>query len=164
MRIVPLSEAPAARPQLARWFAAEWPNWYGPGGKGDAAADLAAAAESRDSLPFGLVAVDDAGAALGTATLKADGAGCERGAGPWLGALLVGAAHRGKGIAGALVAATEAEGRRLGFAAIYCAVTPSRTLLRRCGWEFAGTAGSFGQPLAIYCRRLADAEGGLPTG
>ena len=162
MRIVALIDAPSARPVLARWFKAEWPSWCGPGGRADSGADLAAAAASRDLLPFGLVALDDGGAVLGTATLKADGAGSETGAGPWLGALLVGEAHRGKGVATALVAAVEGEARRLGFADIYAAVIPARTLLRHCGWEFAGTAGSFGQPLAIYHRRLGAAP--LPEG
>lgn len=154
MRVVPLIEAPSARPVLARWFVAEWPSWYGPGGPGDAQTDLAAAARCRDSLPFGLVALDPGGGVLGTATLKADGAGSENGAGPWLGALLVGEAHRRKGVATALVAAAEQEARRLGFADLYAAVIPARTLLRRLGWEFVGSAGSFGRPLAIYCRRL----------
>ena len=160
MRIVPLIEAPSARPVLARWFVAEWPSWYGPGGPGDAQADLAAAARCHDALPIGLVALDPAGGVLGTATLKADGAGSETGVGPWLGALLVGEAYRRKGVATALVGAAEGHARRLGFAELYAAVIPARTLLRRAGWEYAGSAGSFGRPLAIYCRRLDAADAG----
>lgn len=154
MVVVPLVDAPAARSILARWFVAAWPSWYGPGGRGDAQADLAAAARCRMTLPVGLVALDEDGTVLGTATIKADGAGSETGVGPWLGALLVGEAHRGHGVGAALVAAAEAEARRLGFPDLYASVIPTRTLLSRAGWEFAGSAGSFGRPLAIWRRRL----------
>ena len=64
MRVVPLIEAPAARPVLVRWYVAEWPSWYGPGGRGDARADLAAASHCRDSLPLALVALDATDALL----------------------------------------------------------------------------------------------------
>lgn len=74
LRIVHLLEAPDAIPVLKRWFVAEWGPWYGPGGAGDAGADLAAC-RSRDELPIGLVALDPDKRVLGTAALKAVSAG-----------------------------------------------------------------------------------------
>jgi hypothetical protein len=60
----------AAAP-LAAAFEREWPRWYGPGGEGNAAADLAAYANSEGALPVGVVALSADGDPIGTAALKA---------------------------------------------------------------------------------------------
>ena len=88
-RIVQLADAPDALPTLARWFVAEWAPYYGPGGPGDATADLEGC-RNRDALPIALVALDDDGAVVGTAALKAESVGSEQAAGPWLAAFVVG--------------------------------------------------------------------------
>lgn len=152
-RIVHLADAPDAASTLARWFVAEWKTWYGPGGAGDADADLAAC-ESRDRLPLCLVALDAGGRVLGSAALKTDSAGSELGVGPWLAALLVGPEHRRRGVGSALIAAVEAEARRLGFPAVYISTDTAESLLRRHGWQPVGSTSTLRGPATVYRRRL----------
>ena len=64
-----LIDAPNAAPALARWFVDEWTPWYGYDGPGDAVADLAACTDP-DAIPLCLVALDDSGGVLGTASLR----------------------------------------------------------------------------------------------
>ena len=149
LRIVHLAEAPEAAPTLARWFVAEWAPWYGPGGAGDAEADLAAC-RSREALPICLVALSDGGDVLGTAALKTDSVGSELGVGPWLAAILVGPAHRRRGVGSALVAAIEGEAARLGFAAIYTSTDAAAAMLERRGWQAFGTTRSLRGPITVY--------------
>ena len=93
-----------AIPVIAVWFADEWAPFYGPGGPGDAAADLGASC-NRDSLPLALVALDSKVRAVGTASLKAQSPlGTERYPGPWLAAMIVEPSRRGAGIGAALPA------------------------------------------------------------
>jgi len=136
----------------ARWYVAAWAPWYGPGGQGDAAADLAACG-ADDALPLCLVALDADGTVLGTAALRADSVGREHGPGPWLAALLVDEARRGQGIGTALVAATEDAARRLGFTALYVSTDTTHGLFRRRGWQAVGDSASLRGAVTVY--RLA---------
>ena len=154
-RIVHLIEAPEAAVTLARWFVDEWTPYYGPDGPGDAARDLAAC-DSRDALPICLVALDADGTVLGTATLKTESVGSELGVGPWLGGLLVGPAHRGRGVGTALVAAIEAEARRLGVPALYTSTDTAEAMLERRGWTRFGRADSLRGETAVYRKDLRD--------
>ena len=155
IRIVALADAPAAAAVLADWFIEDWTPWYGPGGDGDAAADLAACCR-RDALPLALVALDRDGAVLGTAALKAEPVADEPGPGPWLAALLVGPDHHGRGIATKLVAAIEAEARRLGYREIYTSTNAADRIIAGRGWQAVDTAGSLRGPLTVYRRVLVD--------
>lgn len=89
LRICLLADASFAIPVLSRWFVEEWTPWYGPGGNGDATADLQGCCH-RDRLPLAVVALDDSDRVLGTAALKNESLGSELGYGPWLAAVLVG--------------------------------------------------------------------------
>ncbi len=149
LRIVHLTDVPDAASTLVDWFVAEWEPWYGPGGAGDAAADLAAC-RGRDDLPVCLVAVDGQGDVLGTAALKDESVGSERADGPWLAALLVGEAFRGKGVGTVLVAAIEDEARRLGFDEIFCSADASAPILERRGWEAFAATESLRGTISIY--------------
>lgn len=151
--IVHLVDLPQAAATLERWFIEEWTPWYGPGGHGDAAADLAACA-SRDTLPICLVAVDAKGEPLGTAALKAESVGSDCAPGPWLAALLVARAYRERGVATALVAAIEAEARRLGFGAIYTSTDGAADIVQRQGWHACGEAASLRGTITIFRRDL----------
>ncbi|MFQ5955865.1 MAG: GNAT family N-acetyltransferase [Kiloniellales bacterium] len=148
-RIVHLTEAAEVTPTLVRWFIDAWTPWYGPDGEGDAEQDLAAC-HSRDSLPICLVALGPDGEPLGTAALKSESAGSELGVGPWLAALLVGPVHRGRGVGTALIAAIEAEARRLGFPAIYVSTNVAEGLFRRRGWQPFATTSSLWGPVTVY--------------
>ena len=155
MRIVHLVDAPEALPALVQWFIEEWAPWYGPGGDGDAEADLAAC-DSRDALPICLVALDGEGGVLGTASLRAESVGAELAPGPWLAAILVGKAHQGRAIGTALAAAIEDEARRLGFAAIYTSTDAAEGIMQRRGWQRIGTTMSLRGDVAVFRRRVLD--------
>lgn len=153
-RIVHLIDAPDAAPILARWFVHEWTPWYGPGGNGDAEADLAACRDP-DALPVCLVALNADGEPLGTAALKPESVGSELAAGPWLAALLVGPNHRGNGIGTALVAAIEAEAHRLGFEAVYTSTDAAEGIMARRGWRAIGKTASLRGSIAVFRQQLA---------
>lgn len=152
-KIVHLADLPQAAATLERWFIEEWTPWYGPDGQGDAAADLAACA-GRDSLPICLVALDAGGEVYGTVALKAESVGSDGAPGPWLAALLVGRPYRGRGVATALVAAIEAEARRLGFGAIYTSTDNAAAIMRRQGWQACGETESLRGTVGIFRRDL----------
>lgn len=158
LRIVHLLDVPDAAPVLTRWFVAEWGPWYGPGGAGDAGADLAAC-RSRDELPLCLVALNPDDTVLGTAALKAVSAGAELGVGPWLAAFLVGPDFRGCGVGTALVAGIEDEARRLGLDAIYVSAGAAESILVRRGWQEFGSTETLRGPVTVYRRGLLDERG-----
>ncbi len=143
---MPLVAAPGARTGLARLMRAAWPDWYGPGGQGEAGADLLD--RSREAgLPWGVAALEG-DVAVGTAALAATSHGAEPGEGPWLVGLVVAPARRGRGIGSALVAACEAQARAEGRAErgargrgragerprLLATTEAARALLLRRGW------------------------------
>ncbi|MBT5413254.1 MAG: GNAT family N-acetyltransferase [Rhodospirillaceae bacterium] len=149
-KIVPLTDASGAMAvELAHRYEAEWFPYYGPEGPGDAAADMATY-RSDDGLPRCLVALDAASHFLGTAALKSDSLGAEIAPGPWLAALLVAPERRGQGVGRALVAAVEAEARRLGYSALYASTDSARSILIRRGWARIGETGSLRGPIEVF--------------
>ena len=149
IRVVHLFDVPELAATLEDWFIHEWAPWYGPGGQGDAHADLAAC-HDRNALPICLVALNVEGEPLGTAALKAQSAGSELGVGPWLAAVLVHREHREKGVGSLLVEAIENEAERLGFDAIYTSTDVAMAILERRGWRPFGRTGSIRGPLTVY--------------
>ena len=87
-----------------------------------------------DRVPIVLVALDNAGALVGTASLLFDDLeGDPRN--PWLASVFVPAEQRGKGIASALVTAIEAAARRLGYPMLYLFTTSAARLYAGLGWR-----------------------------
>jgi len=150
--VEPLALHVAALPELCRLFEAEWPAWYGAGGRGDAAADLAAYASSA-GLPFGVVALQD-GAVCGMAALKAESIASHRHLSPWAAAGLVKASLRGRGIGTALLVALEEQARSQGYRAIHCATSTSESLLQRRGYRLVERVAEGSQDLGVYQRDL----------
>jgi len=150
-----LVDAPKAAVTLEQWFIGEWTPYYGITGPGDARADLAAC-RSRDALPICLVALGEGDRILGTASLKSKSVGAELGVGPWLAAVLVGAAHRNKGIATALIAEIEAEAAGMGFEAVYTSSDADGIagIVARRGWQRIGGTDSLRGQLSVYRRYL----------
>lgn len=75
------------RPELCAFFARqceiEWPDWYGPNGAADAAADLKDYANPEGELPVGVVALDAAMSPVGIAALRATSIASHSHLGPW---------------------------------------------------------------------------------
>lgn len=160
VRVALLADHPAVVPLLRAWFEAEWAAYYGPGGPGDAAADLAACA-TGDDLPIGLAALED-GALRGAACLRASWEGSPRPLGPWLGGLLVAPEHRRRGIGSLLVAAAEDLARERGFPRLYAATATAHGLLRRRDWRPLEACAAAGAGGWIYVREL-DGPGSPPV-
>ncbi|HSX59516.1 MAG TPA: GNAT family N-acetyltransferase [Tahibacter sp.] len=152
LAIVPLAARPQYLPELKHWFETEWADYYGAGGRGDAAADLAAFA-GGDGLPFALIAVrgDEL---CGIAALKRDAFAGLDALFPWASAGLVKPALRGRGIGAALIAGLEDEARRRGYSKIYSATSTAETLLRRRAWRFRESVVHGGAAVAVYEKDL----------
>lgn len=155
LTIVPLREQPDGIPFFARCFEQEWPAWYGPGGQGNAAADLTAFANPAGELPVGVVARAAGGAWVGVAALKAVSIPEFAHLGPWAAAGYVAPGLRRQGIGAALLDGLLAEARRLGFAAVYCATATAGSLLERQRWRLLERRGHDGNPIAIYTVEVA---------
>lgn len=149
IRLVHLPDAADKIAVLEQWFIQEWEPWYGPAGQGDASADLTACLV-RDQLPSCLLALNSGDEVVGTASLKHESAGSERGVGPWLSAVLVHKEHRRQGIGTSLVGAVENEAVRLGYSQIFTSTDTADGILSRRGWTRFGTTSSLRGPLAIY--------------
>lgn len=149
-----LRDCPEALAPLAAAFRSEWPDWYGPGGPGDAAADLAAFANPEGALPVGLVALDAAGEPLGTAALKAAFTPEFAHLTPWASAGWVRPDLRRHGLGALLVRALEGEARRLGHTHLYCATATAITLLEREGWTDHAQTVHDGHLIRIFQRAL----------
>jgi len=154
LTIRPLRDCPEAIAPLAAAFRVEWPDWYGPGGPGDAAADLAAYANPEGALPSGIVALDTSGEPLGTAALKAAWIPEFANLTPWASAGWVRRELRRHGLGALLVRALEAEARRLGHAHVYCATATAITLLEREGWTDHAQTVHDGHDIRIFQRAL----------
>ena len=153
-RIALLEAHPQAVPVIVRWFKAEWPGWYGPGGQGDAHADLALWRDDT-TLPIARVATSSEGQPLGIAALKPDGLGAEHGLGPFLSAFLVTPEARRQGVGTALVHAIEQTARQRGLGAVYGTTDGAASLLVGLGWKDTGlTSVSERGSLAIFVRNL----------
>ena len=151
--LVYLADAPDLVPALAQAFAAEWPEYYGPGGPGDATANLTESC-NRDRLPIAVAAVVD-GRAVGTAAMKESSMATHPHLRPWLAAIWVDPAQRGAGIGGALVKRIEHEAIRLGFSQIHCGSEPESKMLLRRGWKIiSGGAPTLRDPVAIFRKEL----------
>lgn len=147
-----LAEHAEVIPELRRWFEAEWPAYYGAGGRGDAGADLRSFAR-RDALPLGVVAFRD-GILCGVAALKAESISSHRHLTPWIAAGLVEPAMRGRGIGTCLLGGVQQQARRLGFDRVHCATATAETLLEREGFRLLERVLHEGEKLGVYVKRL----------
>jgi len=133
LKIVPLVERPEFVDQVAAWGFAEWGH-LNPGQTLQSRTTWIREAMTIDRVPIVLVARDDAGPLVGTASLLFDDLeGDPRN--PWLASVFVPAGQRGKGIASALVVAVEDAARRLGYPILYLFTTSAARLYAGLGWR-----------------------------
>lgn len=128
LRVVPLAEVPEAFAALGAVMRAAWPGWYGPGGEGDAEADLRARA--APGLPRGWAAMEGA-EPLGTVGLAATSFGAAPGEAPWLIGLVTRPDRRGEGIGAALIRHVMAEAQ----GPIFTTTREAHPLFLRLGWR-----------------------------
>lgn len=146
----PLARHRHLLPQVAQWFVAEWPGWYGAGGPGDVQADVAAFAASEHLLPVGIVALDERALPVGIGALKAASIPVRSDLSPWAAAGFVVPERRGRGIGALLLQALVAHAHELGFAHAHCGTRSAETLLARAGWHRIESVLHDGAPLAIF--------------
>jgi predicted N-acetyltransferase YhbS len=133
LKIVPLVERPELVDQVAAWGFAEWGH-LNPGQTLQSRTARIRETMDDDRVPIVLVALDDAGLLVGTASLLFDDLeGDTRN--PWLASVFVPAGQRGKGTASALVVAVEDAARRLGYPILYLFTTSAARLYGRLGWR-----------------------------
>ncbi|MFO1298107.1 MAG: hypothetical protein U1F25_17685 [Rubrivivax sp.] len=146
--VVALRERPEHCAFFAAAFEAEWPSWYGPGGRGNAQADLLAFADPSGSLPVGVVAI---GAAISRSVwqrAKASSIPSHAHLSPWAAAGYVVPSWRRKGI-GALLTALLGVASRLGFECVYRATATSESLLVR-RWSLIEEVVHEGRVLRVF--------------
>lgn len=152
-----LAERRDLLPVLTRWFEAEWPDYYGLAGPGNAGQDLQTYA-NRDVLPVGLVAFHE-GVPCGFAVLKSEPFPSHPQLFPWIGAAFVQPQLRRQGIGALLIEAMEREAMRFGFRKVYCATGTAASLLERRGWRVLTQVIHQDQPVAIYEKALQACDG-----
>ncbi len=152
MKIVPLVERPELVDQVAAWGFAEWGH-LNPGQTLQSRTVWIRERMTIDRVPIVLVALDDAGPLVGTASLLFDDLeGDPRN--PWLASVYVPPAHRKKGIASALVRTVEDAARRLGYARLYLFTSTAPDLYAGLGWRPLDRQDYRGEHIQVMDRTL----------
>lgn len=128
-----LADRPELIDQLVAGYEAWSPDWYGPGGRGDARADLMVRTR-RESVPCGVVA-SEAGLAVGTCALAQESMSRQGEFRAWLVGLWVAPAHRRQGVAGALLDAAVRQAAALHIGEVRAGMTTAGPLFARCAWR-----------------------------
>jgi RimJ/RimL family protein N-acetyltransferase len=139
-------------PTLAKWFRAQWPDYYADMSQEEMEQDFLSDA-SRDRLPIRLVAFESNGLA-GTIVLRERGSETLQGFQPELGGLYVVESHRGQGIGTELVRAGMKLARDQGYETVYATTVVAAGILERSGWEFVKTVIHQDGPLSLYRCKL----------
>ena len=152
--VSPLILYPHLVPLLSSWFVEEWPEWYGPGGRGDAVADLNGFARSESKIPVGFIALEK-NVPVGVMALKAESLPTHRHLCPWAAAGLVLPSHRGRGIGAQLLGVLVQQARALGYPRVYCGTATAVSLLHRSGWSELETIQHDGEAVVIFSKATA---------
>ena len=155
MRIVPIPRDTAVRDLVARWSIDEWGRDF-PGDTAETYLGLYELADADpDRLPVVLVALDDLGDPVGTATLIDDDelpGALEPG--PWLAAVYVRPDARGDGIGASLVAAVEAEAARLGAEELFLYTPDGTKWYAAMGWTEVRDSRLHARPVTVMHKSL----------
>lgn len=159
IRIAHLADHEEVIPALARWFRAQWPDYFA--SRTQAQIEQGFYAEAgRRTLPVRLVAfVDDTLA--GTVVLRAQAVEALPEYSPGLGGLFVAEPYRRCGVGSQLIQAGMDAARELGCDTLYAGTETAQGILERLGWELVtwkviATVPDGEERLALYqCRLLA---------
>jgi GNAT superfamily N-acetyltransferase len=156
IHVTQLASFPDCIPTLARWFKAEWGDYYHDRTAESIEEDFRVRM-NRDAIPIALVAMED-GEPRGTLALAAESITTHPHLTPWLCAMYVHHDHRRRGIGSVLLRAGMEEARRLGFSELYAGTAPARNMLLRLGWETLEMQPYHGEEIAIMRYAFTDRE------
>jgi RimJ/RimL family protein N-acetyltransferase len=143
-----LADHPDTIPTLAKWFRAQWPDYYADWPQAEMEQDFLEDA-SRDRLPIRLVAFESNELA-GTIVLREQGAQSLPEFQPELGGLYVVEHHRGRGIGTELVRAGMQAAREQGYETVFATTVMAAGILERLGWEFIKTVVHSDGQVSLY--------------
>ena len=147
-----LADYPDTIPTLAKWFRAQWPDYFADRSQEEMEQDFLSDA-SRDRLPARLVAFESSELA-GTIVLRERGTETLPEFEPELGGLYVVESHRGHGIGTELVRAGMNLALDQGYETVYATTVVAAGILERLGWEFIKTVTHQDGPVALYRCKL----------
>lgn len=139
-------------PTLARWFRAQWADYYAAMSQQELEQDFLEDA-ARDRLPIRLVAFES-GELAGTIVLRQRGTEMLSEFQPELGGLYVVPAHRHHGIATELIGTGMQVAREQGYNTVFATTTAAAGILERLGWEFLQTVVHADGQTALYQCKL----------
>jgi RimJ/RimL family protein N-acetyltransferase len=138
-------------PTLAKWFRAQWPDYYADWSQAKMEQDFLEDA-SRDRLPIRLLAFES-NELVGTIILREQTESFPEFQ-PELGGLYVVESHRGHGIATELVRAGMQLARDQGYETVFATTVAAAGILERLGWELIKTVIHQDGPLALHRCKL----------
>jgi len=139
-------------PTLAKWFRAQWPEYFVDWSQDDLERDFLLDIP-RDHLPSRLVAFYD-DVLAGTIILRENGDESLAEYQPELGGLYVAESHRGYGIGTELIRAGMKLAIDQGYETVYAKTIAAAGILERLGWEFIKTVVHSDEVTALYRRKL----------
>jgi GNAT superfamily N-acetyltransferase len=148
MEVALLADRPDLIAPLAAAYQAEWPDWYGPAGPGDAHADLHDRAR-REGLPLGLV-LTDGDDLLGAVAITGPSIGRYAHLTPWVGGGWTRPDRRRQGLGAALLDGAVQRARAMGFKRLHVATATAPSLMQRQGWTLLETAEHDGHALSVF--------------
>jgi RimJ/RimL family protein N-acetyltransferase len=147
-----LADYPETVPTLAKWFRAQWPDYYADMSQEEMEQDFLSDA-SRDRLPVRLIAFESSELA-GTIVLRERGSETLPEFEPELGGLYVVESQRDHGVGTELVRAGMKLAHDQGYETVYATTVVAAGILERLGWEFIDTVIHQDGPLALYRCKL----------
>ncbi len=147
-----LADAHEVIPTIAKWYKAEWSDWFADTPLAEIEADFASIANT-DKLPLGIALFDSTAKIVGVCSLRADPFEPYPHAGPWLRGLYVDTPQRGQGLAGKLILAVEWHAARLGIPKLYAATHSAIGTFERAGWLGFDQVRHEQQTLTIFAKR-----------
>ncbi|HKU96092.1 MAG TPA: GNAT family N-acetyltransferase [Vineibacter sp.] len=152
MRIRPLADRPDLLATVARWEFDAW-GYLSPGTTLQDRIEDVRAAMRVDRVPMAFVALDDAGTAIGTASLIEDDLpGDARN--PWLANVYVAPSARRSGIASRLVGSVERQAARFGYRRLYLFTATVPGLYARLGWHTLEERDYRGEQITVMAKDL----------
>jgi predicted N-acetyltransferase YhbS len=152
LRLEYLADHVSHLPQLAKWHHAEF-GYLNPANTVERYVERLNTSLRKSDLPTTFVALRD-DTLLGSASLVRQTITHQH-LSPWLSSVYVDPAHRGGGIASALVGRVEQAAAELGWGKIYLFTPSSEKLYARLGWELMEYSSHHGLKIAIMSKVLA---------